>query len=116
MYFFKHAARTTPDQLAKLISADQIIDQAYHALNQCYWSDDEITTYEEELKSERDGRAIHNAGLEEGLVKGKVEGKEEKAREIARNLFALGLDIQTVASATHLPMDELEDLREHQTV
>ena len=118
MYFFKHASHTNPSQLEQLISEDLMIDRAYQALDQFYWTKDELAFYESELKSERDGRALlkgaHNIGLEEGLVigrtEGRTEGRAESKKEVARNLFSLGVELKTVASATGLPKEELEDL------
>ena len=136
MYFFKHASHTNPSQLEQLISENQMIDRAYQALDQFYWSKEDLAFYESELKSERDAKAILKGaintgitiglekGREEGLEKGRtegraegreegrVEGRAESKRDVASQLFSLGVDLKTVASATGLPREELEDLLE----
>ena len=49
-------------------------------------------------------------GLEEGLAKGRVEGREEEKLEIARNLKTMGLPSGSIAQATGLTIEEIENL------
>ncbi|KJV73246.1 putative permease [Orientia tsutsugamushi str. TA763] len=85
-YFFKHAKETTLDGYNKIIGEDLIIKRAYEALDQFNWSEDELITYEQELKRIWDNKAVEDYKLErakaEGIklkvkLKAKGEGKAE---------------------------------------
>ena len=49
-------------------------------------------------------------GMEKGLAKGRVEGREEEKLEIARNLKTMGLPSESIAQATGLTIEEIENL------
>ncbi len=57
-YFFKHAAKTKEEELEKIIGNDQVIARAYQELNRFSWSEEEMNTYEQQEKRERDAAAI----------------------------------------------------------
>ena len=54
-------------------------------------------------------------GMEKGMKKGRQEGIEkgryQEKFDTARNLLALDVDIQKIAAATGLPMQELERIQ-----
>ena len=52
----------------------------------------------------------HDAGVAEGLAKGREEGREEGRRATALNLKGLGVDVLTIAQATGLSVEEIENL------
>ena len=81
-------------------------------------SRDERAKYDESLKILRDrlseiayakeeGRA---EGKEEGRAEGKEEGRAEEKAEMARNLKAMGVPIETIAKASGLSIEEIEQL------
>jgi predicted transposase/invertase (TIGR01784 family) len=88
-YFFKYAAETQAADLEQLIGGDQIIKRAYEALDQFYWSENELALYEQERKRVRDEAAVlaqkiddaTEKGLQKGLQKGREEGREEGRKE-----------------------------------
>ena len=62
-----------------------------------------------------EGRAEGHAegraeGLVEGHAKGRAEGEVEKAKDIAKNMKQLGLDIDTIAKATGLNAETINNL------
>ncbi|MCC8461809.1 MAG: Rpn family recombination-promoting nuclease/putative transposase [Rickettsia endosymbiont of Ecitomorpha arachnoides] len=117
-YFFKHAKETTEEELKKIIGTDLVIRRAYEALDQFNWSEEELISYEQELKRIWDNRAVeeyklHYAkeegiqiGKTEGIQIGKTEGKaEENIRvkiEIAKKMLAKGSDPAFIAAITSL--------------
>lgn len=117
-YFLKNAPETTPEEVEKLVDSDQIIKEAYTALNSFYWNDKELLAYDQEMKSELDASAILKQsridGIAEGRAEGKAEGKAEgektKALEIAKKLKASKMPLETIQSITGLPLAELENL------
>lgn len=56
-------------------------------------------------KGRAEGRA---EGLEKGRAEGRAEGVEQGKWEDAMNFFKLGVDIETIAKATGLPLEELK--------
>ena len=94
-YYFKHAPQTPPEDYERLIAHSAIIQRAYQALDQYYWSEAELNTYESWLKAERDSQGIERQklldaearGIEKGIEKGIEEGIEigkEKGIEIGK--------------------------------
>ena len=95
-FFFKNADQTSEADLRKLIGPDVVIERAYEELNQFNWTEQELLTYEKEIKRVMDNQAAEDyltnvaraqgleegkaKGLEEGKVVGKAEGKAEGIR------------------------------------
>ena len=72
-YFFKYAANTSEEDLKKLIGSDLVINQAYEALNQFNWTEQELIAYEQELKRIRDNRAAEDYLIEKGIAQERLE-------------------------------------------
>lgn len=49
-------------------------------------------------------------GKKEGKREGKIEGKEEGKLETAKELIKRGVDINIIAEATGIPLDDLEKM------
>lgn len=115
-YFFKHAPETSPEDLKEIIGDDTILEKAYGALSQFYWSDKEVDAYEDELKRKRDERAIYDQKVYEGEVKGeargRVAGRAEATLHIAKQLLAQGVSPEIIQTTTGLLPDELVTLIE----
>lgn len=73
-YFFKHASQTSEADVEKIAGPDIVIQQAYEALNQFSWSEQELFTYEQQKKSELDEKAILGYAFDQGLEIGLKEG------------------------------------------
>ena len=114
-FFFKNAAKTSEEDLEKLIGSDLVIKEAYNALSQFNWSEPELIAYDEEIKRIRDNIAAldyqYDKGREEGIEEGKTEGKTIKAIEIAKNLLLQNTPLDTISSATGLALSEIKKLR-----
>jgi len=135
-YFFKYADETKADDLEKIIGSDQIIKRAYEALDQFYWSENELALYERERKRIRDEAAVLaqklddaeekglqrglqqglQRGLQQGLQQGQEQGERGKAVAIAKKMFEAGMDRDTIKKVTDLSdpdllqlIDELND-------
>ncbi len=72
---------------------------------------EELQKYEESLKVYWDMHAVIETASDEAYQEGKIEGKTEGKIEVAKNLIKLGLDNQTIGTATGLKIDEIEELR-----
>lgn len=130
-YFFKHASNTKEADLQKIIGNDQVIGQAYEALNQFSWKEEDLLGYERETKREMDAQSILKVKLQDATLKGKTEGRAEGRAEgiaegkaegiaegakqasaqIAQNLLAQGVDSQQVQAATGLSVEEISALK-----
>ena len=123
-YFFKYAPETTPDELEKLVGSDEVIQEAYQALDSAYWTENELRLYEQEMKSENDELSIffvmhdkkqskkgikkgirkgHQKGLQEGRGGGGGGGQEAELA-IARKLLNAGLSVVVIMRS---PLDYL---------
>ncbi len=113
-YFFKHADETKADDLKKIIGSDQIIKRAYEALDQFYWSEDELALYERERKRIRNEAAVLAQKLddaeEKGLKKGLQQGEQRKALTIAKNMLEKKADHGFIKDVTGLSKKDLLNL------
>ena len=53
-----------------------------------------------------------NRGLIKGREEGIQQGRQESMRDIVYAAFEQGLSAEVIASLTHMPVDEVEKLRE----
>ena len=90
-----------------LIGSDNVIERAYEELNQFNWTEEELFTYEQETKRIMDNRAAEDYKLEQA----KSEGKAEEKIEIAKNLLSQNIDINTISTATGLPVEKIKALK-----
>ena len=97
--------------MQRLIGSDLVIQQAYEALNQFNWNEQELIAYEQEIKRIRDNRAAFDYQYDKGKAEGKAEGETNKAVEIARNLLRQNIDLQIISSSTGLSIDEIKQLK-----
>jgi predicted transposase/invertase (TIGR01784 family) len=79
---------------------------------------DKKLEYEKEMLSERDIQAIcsyahdegERKGREEGLMEGERKGRKEERLSIAKSLLMTGVPAETVAKATGLSLETVQDL------
>ncbi len=110
-YFFKNANKTSEADLRKLIGSDLVIERAYEELNQFNWTEEELLTYEQETKRIMDNKAAEEYMLKQAKSEGKSEGKAERDVEIAKNLLSQNIDINTISTATGLPVEKINALK-----
>ena len=101
-YFFKYASNTSEEDLQRLIGSDLVIQQAYEALNQFNWNEQELIAYEQEIKRIRDNRAASDYQYDKGKSEGKIE--------IAKTMLSKNYSISDISSITGLSADEIEKL------
>jgi predicted transposase/invertase (TIGR01784 family) len=106
-FFFKNADKTSEADLRKLIGSDLVIERAYEELDQFNWTEEELLTYDQETKRIMDNKAAEDYMLKQAKAEGKAEGKTE----IARNLLTQGVDVNTIALATGLSVEKINELK-----
>ena len=107
----KYAPETTPDELAKLVGSDEVIKEAYEALDSAYWTENELMLYEQEMKSENDALSMLRQAELEGMEKGREEGNAKLQVEklaSARKLKKAGVPISVIADSLGLAADAIE--------
>ncbi|RGW38871.1 transposase [Segatella copri] len=87
-------------------------------------SREELELYDEDIKNMRDiyatrkfdekkGMEIGMAkGMEKGMAKGMAKGMEKEKLATARRLLSMGLSDEQVSTATELPLEEIQKLKE----
>ena len=83
-------------------------------------SREELELYDEDIKKMRDIYATRKfdekRGMEKGMAKGMAKGmKKGMAKEkiaTARRLLSMGLSEEQVATATELPLEEIQKMKE----
>jgi predicted transposase/invertase (TIGR01784 family) len=132
-YFFKYADETTPQELKQLIGSDLIIQEAYEALDQFNWSDEERRTYDAILKIEKDNWSIEQyklqeaaetmakelakarekgtkEGIEQAIEQGIEQGKKIQATQLAKALLQENFSPEKVSKLTSLTLEEIKHL------
>ncbi|NNM60267.1 MAG: Rpn family recombination-promoting nuclease/putative transposase [Legionellales bacterium] len=107
MYFFKHAEETSEEELRRIVGSDEIIYQAYEALNRFSWSEIELNTYEQEEKRERDAQAI----IKQKLIDAKEEGKADERKHFVRNLLRKGWSDESIIDNLEITPLELSIIK-----
>ena len=51
-------------------------------------------------------------GMEKGMAKGMAKGMEKEKPSTARRLLSMGLSDEQVSTATELPLEEIQKMRE----
>lgn len=83
-------------------------------------SREELELYDEDIKNMRDIYATRKfdekKGIEIGMAKGRAEGRaegmEKEKLATARRLLSMGLSDEQVATATELPLEEIQKMKE----
>lgn len=109
-YFFKHADETTEEQFTVLSDTDPALKHAYEELNRFSWSEEELLTYDQEMKREYDYLASIDQKFMEGKLEGREEGEQIGIKKVAINLLKLGLDKEDISKTTGLSIDEINKL------
>lgn len=83
-------------------------------------TEEQLKEYEDSLKAYRDVKnSIDTAlekgreeGMAEGMEKGMAKGMEKEKLSTACRLLSMGLSDEQVSTATELPLEEIQKLRE----
>ena len=77
---------------------------------------EELELYDEDIKNMRDIYATRKfdekKGMEKGMAKGMAKGMEKEKPSTARRLLSMGLSDEQVSTATELPLEEIQKMKE----
>ena len=75
-------------------------------------SREELELYDEDIKNMRDIYATRKFDEKKGMAKGMAKGMEKEKLATARRLLSMGLSEAQVATATELPLEEIQKMKE----
>ena len=75
-------------------------------------SREELELYDEDIKNMRDIYATRKFDEKKGMEKGMAKGMEKEKIATARRLLSMGLSDEQVSTATDLPLEEIQKLKE----
>lgn len=119
-YFFKNADQTSEAELQKIIGSDEVIKKAYEELNQFNWTEEELLTYEQEIKRIMDNQAAEDYKLEQlrqqvakaekQATLAKAEGKAEAMKAVAKTMLNKKRPVEEITEFTGLTKEQIEKL------
>lgn len=75
-------------------------------------SREELELYDEDIKNMRDIYATRKFDEKKGMEIGMAKGMEKEKLATARRLLSIGLSDEQVATATELPLEEIQKMKE----
>ena len=75
-------------------------------------SREELELYDEDIKNMRDIYATSKFDEKKGMEKGMAKGMEKEKLATARRLLSMGLSDEQVSTATELPLEEIQKMKE----
>ena len=75
-------------------------------------SREELELYDEDIKNMRDIYATRKFDEKRGMEIGMAKGMEKEKLATARRLLSMGLSDEQVSTATELPLEEIQKLKE----
>ena len=75
-------------------------------------SREELELYDEDIKNMRDIYATRKFDEKKGMAKGMAKGMEKEKLATARRLLSMGLSDEQVSTATELPLEEIQKMKE----
>ncbi len=108
MYFLKYAPEADLDSEAykMLIENSPIFKEAFLALDETSWTDEERALHERSVITKIDTNAV----IKYNRAEGKAEGKAEKERIFILNMHEGGMAIEEIAKWTKLTVEEVEKI------
>ena len=73
---------------------------------------EELELYDENIKNMRDIYATRKFDEKKGMAKGMAKGMEKEKIATARRLLSMGLSDEQVSTATELPLEEIQKMKE----
>ena len=73
---------------------------------------EELELYNEDIKNMRDIYATRKFDEKKGMEKGMAKGMEKEKLSSARRLLSMGLSDEQVSTATELPLEEIQKMKE----
>ena len=75
-------------------------------------SREELELYDEDIKNMRDIYATRKFDEKKGMEIGMAKGMEKEKLATARRLLSMGLSDEQVSTATELPLEEIQKMKE----
>ena len=75
-------------------------------------SREELELYDEDIKNMRDIYATRKFDEKKGMAKGRAEGMAKEKLATVRRLLSMGLSDEQVSTATELPLEEIQKMKE----
>lgn len=75
-------------------------------------SREELELYDEDIKNMRDIYATRKFDEKKGMEIGMAKGMEKEKLSSARRLLSMGLSDEQVSTATELPLEEIQKMKE----
>ena len=75
-------------------------------------SREELELYDEDIKNMRDIYATRKFDEKKGMEIGMAKGMEKEKLATARRLLSVGLSDEQVSTATELPLEEIQKMKE----
>ena len=75
-------------------------------------SREELELYDEDIKNMRDIYATRKFDEKRGMEKGMAKGMAKEKLATARRLLSMGLSDEQVSTATELPLEEIQKMKE----
>ena len=75
-------------------------------------SREELELYDEDIKNMRDIYATRKFDEKRGMEIGMAKGMEKEKLATARRLLSMGLSDEQVSTATELPLEEIQKMKE----
>ena len=75
-------------------------------------SREELELYDEDIKNMRDIYATRKFDEKKGIEIGMAKGMEKEKLATARRLLSMGLSEEQVSTATELPLEEIQKMKE----
>jgi predicted transposase/invertase (TIGR01784 family) len=110
-YCLYKAEDTQESDLEDLQGDELIIKEMYHELDKFGWSEEELATYDTQMKRRLDEEAIEELMIEDAEQRGMEKGKLERNIEIARYLLVEGIALDFIVKATGLTEEEIKKLQ-----
>jgi predicted transposase/invertase (TIGR01784 family) len=98
---------TSEEELKELAKMDQIIKSAAEKLEYLSSDPEAVALYRAREDALHERANMINSAKEEGKIEGKIEGK----LETAKNFLLMGMDVETVAKGTELPIEKIVELQ-----
>ena len=73
---------------------------------------EELELYDEDIKNMRDIYATRKFDEKKGMEIGMAKGMEKEKLATARRLLSMGLSDEQVSTATELPLEEIQKMKE----
>jgi predicted transposase/invertase (TIGR01784 family) len=92
------------------ILREPVFEKAFNTAEYLMYSPKIQETYQNDLKAYRDNRNAFITAHSNGRTEGKIEGRTERQNEFIVNLNQMGFDIETIAKAANLSIDEIKKI------